>query len=90
MDNTPTNRKYGIDTAHVGLAADSCYFKQLRGQPQRLNDENTKIMNKIINLSGTLSFADMKKSYIEMRKLRSKSNHVEVARKLIDYKTKLK
>jgi hypothetical protein len=90
IDNTPTNRKFGIDTAYKGLAADSLHFKQLRGQPQKLYDENTKIMKKIISLSGTLSFADMKKSYNEMRKLRSKSNHVEVARKLIDYKTKLK
>lgn len=47
-------------------------------------------MNKIINLTGTLSFSDMKRSYNSMKKLRSRSNHVEIARKLIDYKTKLK
>lgn len=55
--------KLSMETKYLGLTANSNYQEVLNGRPDRLKDENEKIVNKIIRLPGTFSMRDLKLEY---------------------------
>lgn len=88
MDNT--KQKLGVDKRFLGLAANSHHHKVKKGDPEKLHEQNTKIMRKIIALPSTVSLRENNQQYLLHKQLRSRKTHVEVAQKLMEYRQKLK
>jgi hypothetical protein len=69
-----------MDTRFIGLTANSHYYDVKTGLPNKILKHNTKIMNKIIRLPGTVSMRDLQYDYTKKKQLfGQRKSHVEVA-----------